>query len=57
MFRTLNLTVVAAAATALMASTAMARDLVINFDDLNPGPKAAFEAGKNAAAVASGFSK
>ena len=44
MFRTLNLTVVAAAATALMASTAMARDLVINFDDLNPGPKAAFEA-------------
>ncbi|MEO0915959.1 MAG: extracellular solute-binding protein [Pseudomonadota bacterium] len=44
MFRTFKLTVVAAAATALMASTALARDLVINFDDLNPGPKAAFEA-------------
>ncbi|MEM9426152.1 MAG: extracellular solute-binding protein [Pseudomonadota bacterium] len=44
MFRTFKLSVVAAAATALMASTALARDLVINFDDLNPGPKAAFEA-------------
>ncbi len=44
MFRTLKLSVVAAATTALMASTALARDLVINFDDLNPGPKAAFEA-------------
>jgi len=43
MFRTLNLTVVAAAATALMASTALARDLVINFNDLNPGPKEGFE--------------
>ncbi len=43
MFRTFNLTVVAAAATALMASTALARDLVINFDDLNPGPKEGFE--------------
>ena len=44
MFRTFSLSVVAAAATALMASTALARDLVINFDDLNPGPKAGFDA-------------
>ena len=44
MVRTLKLSVVAAAASALMATTALARDLVINFDDLNPGPKAAFEA-------------
>ncbi|MGR3515096.1 MAG: ABC transporter substrate-binding protein [Paracoccaceae bacterium] len=43
MFRTFNLPVVAAAATALMASSALARDLVINFDDLNPGPKEGFE--------------
>jgi len=43
MFRTFKLSVVAAAATALMASTALARDLVINFDDLNPGPKEGFE--------------
>ncbi|KNG92617.1 ABC transporter substrate-binding protein [Pseudaestuariivita atlantica] len=41
MFRKLT---TAAAALALMASGALARDLVINFDDLNPGPKAAFEA-------------
>ena len=32
------------AANALMASGAAAADLVINFDDLNPGPKAAFDA-------------
>ena len=44
MFRKFNLTVVATAAAALMASSALARDLVINFDDLNPGPKAAFDA-------------
>jgi len=34
----------ALAASSLLAGTALARDLVINFDDLNPGPKAAFEA-------------
>ncbi|MEM6385546.1 MAG: extracellular solute-binding protein [Pseudomonadota bacterium] len=43
MFRTFKLSAVAVAATALMASTALARDLVINFDDLNPGPKEGFE--------------
>lgn len=31
------------AATAAMTTGAMAADLVINFDDLNPGPKQAFE--------------
>lgn len=44
MFRTFKVTLAAAAAGALMASGALARDLVINFDDLNPGPKAAFDA-------------
>ena len=44
MFRTFKTTLAATAAGAMMASTAMAGDLVINFDDLNPGPKAAFEA-------------
>lgn len=40
MFRTLNLSLAALAASAVMASAA---DLVINFDDLNPGPKTAFD--------------
>ena len=31
------------AASALLASTALAGELVINFDDLNPGPKKGFE--------------
>ncbi|MEM7438515.1 MAG: extracellular solute-binding protein [Pseudomonadota bacterium] len=31
------------AASALLASSALAGDLVINFDDLNPGPKKGFE--------------
>ncbi|MEO0944240.1 MAG: extracellular solute-binding protein [Pseudomonadota bacterium] len=44
MFRTFKTALVAVAAGALLSSTAMARDLVINFDDLNPGPKAAFDA-------------
>ena len=44
MFRTFKVTLAVAAAGALMASGALARDLVINFDDLNPGPKAAFDA-------------
>ena len=44
MFRTFKTALVAAAAGALLSSTAMARDLVINFDDLNPGPKEAFDA-------------
>lgn len=43
MFRTFKLTLAAAAAGALMTSAATAADLVINFDDLNPGPKAAFD--------------
>ncbi|MEM6757887.1 MAG: extracellular solute-binding protein [Pseudomonadota bacterium] len=42
MFLTLK-TAVAAVALSAVASTAFARDLVINFDDLNPGPKKGFE--------------
>ncbi len=37
-------TIVGAVATALMAGAATAGDLVINFDDPNPAPKAGFEA-------------
>ena len=44
MFRTFKQTLAATAAGALLTSTAMAADLVINFDDLNPGPKSAFDA-------------
>ncbi|MEL7098920.1 MAG: extracellular solute-binding protein [Pseudomonadota bacterium] len=44
MFNSLKTAVAALAASTLLAGTALARDLVINFDDLNPGPKAAFEA-------------
>lgn len=36
-------TAVAAIALSAMAGSAFARDLVINFDDLNPGPKQGFE--------------
>ncbi|MEO0634970.1 MAG: carbohydrate ABC transporter substrate-binding protein, partial [Pseudomonadota bacterium] len=42
MFLTLK-TAVAAIALSAVAGTAFARDLVINFDDLNPGPKKGFE--------------
>ncbi|MEO0866027.1 MAG: carbohydrate ABC transporter substrate-binding protein, partial [Pseudomonadota bacterium] len=42
MFRTFK-TAVAAIALSAVAGGAMAGDLVINFDDLNPGPKKAFE--------------
>ena len=44
MIRFTKLTLAAIAAAALFATTAIARDLVINFDDPNPGPKRAFEA-------------
>ncbi len=44
MFRTIKLSLAAVTAGALMSTTAMAADLVINFDDLNPGPKAGFDA-------------
>ncbi len=44
MFRKLNLSLAALAASAVMSSSSFAGDLVINFDDLNPGPKAAFDA-------------
>ena len=40
MFRTFT---AAAAASFMLASTALAGDLVINFDDPNPGPKKGFE--------------
>ena len=36
-------TAVAAIALSAVAGTAFARDLVINFDDLNPGPKKGFD--------------
>ena len=42
MFRTFK-TAVAAIALTAVAGTAFARDLVINFDDLNPGPKKGFD--------------
>ena len=44
MFRTIKTTLAVATSGALLSTTAMAADLVINFDDLNPGPKAAFDA-------------
>ena len=43
MLRTIRLTLTGLAAASLIATAAMARDLVINFDDLNPGPKKGFE--------------
>ena len=43
MYRTLKSAVAALALTSLMAGSALARDLVINFDDLNPGPKKGFD--------------
>jgi len=39
MIKTLKGAVAALAMTSVMAGAAFARDLVINFDDLNPGPK------------------
>ena len=44
MFKSFLRTTAAASVAALMASTAFAGDLVINFDDPNPAPKAGFEA-------------
>lgn len=43
MFRTIKTTLAAAAAGAMMTTGALAGDLVINFDDLNPGPKKGFD--------------
>ena len=43
MIKTLKGAVAALAVTSVMAGAAWARDLVINFDDLNPGPKKGFE--------------
>lgn len=44
MIRFAKVALATVAAATLFASTAIARDLVINFDDPNPGPKKAFEA-------------
>ncbi len=44
MFHKTKTALAAFAATTAMTSAAFAGDLVINFDDLNPAPKAAFEA-------------
>ena len=44
MIRSVRTALAAGAAAALFAATAVAGDLVINFDDPNPGPKKAFEA-------------
>mgnify|MGYP001549773290 CR=1 FL=1 len=38
MFRTIKTTLAVATSGALLSTTAMAADLVINFDDLNPLP-------------------
>ena len=43
MLGSLKISIAAAAVGALLSTTAFARDLVINFDDLNPGPKKGFE--------------
>ncbi|MEM7188330.1 MAG: extracellular solute-binding protein [Pseudomonadota bacterium] len=43
MLRSIRLSIASIALGALIGSGAMARDLVINFDDLNPGPKKGFE--------------
>ena len=43
MLRSIRLSVASIALGAMIATAAMARDLVINFDDLNPGPKKGFE--------------
>lgn len=43
MLRSIRLSVASIALGAMIGSGAMARDLVINFDDLNPGPKQGFE--------------
>ncbi len=43
MLRTSTAVIAALLAPAMIAGTAAARDLVINYDDLNPGPKQAFE--------------
>ncbi|MCH2094622.1 MAG: extracellular solute-binding protein [Rhodobacteraceae bacterium] len=43
MFRTMKVSLAALAAGSLMTSAVLAGDLVINFDDLNPGPKQGFD--------------
>lgn len=43
MFRTIKRTAAALAVASLVSAPAMAADLVINFDDPNPGPKKGFE--------------
>lgn len=43
MLRSIRLSVASIALGAMIATAATARDLVINFDDLNPGPKKGFE--------------
>ena len=48
MYKSLIRASAAVSAAALMATTAWANDLVVTFDDLNPAPKAAFEAAVDA---------
>ena len=43
MYNKIKLTLVSLLSVILISSTSFARDLVITFDDMNPGPKAAFE--------------
>jgi len=43
MFRPLTRIAAALVATTALAGPAFAQDLIINFDDLNPGPKQGFE--------------
>ena len=43
MYNKIKLTLVSLLSVILISSASFARDLVITFDDMNPGPKAAFE--------------
>ena len=43
MYNTIKLTLMSLLSVILISSASFARDLVITFDDMNPGPKAAFE--------------
>ncbi len=43
MYNKIKLTLICLLSVVLISSASFGRDLVINFDDMNPGPKAAFE--------------
>ena len=43
MYNKIKLTLISLLSVVLISSASFGRDLVITFDDMNPGPKAAFE--------------